>query len=142
MIRFLQKDTKLTKAIYVVIIAAASIGMVVYLIPGLMNTGVAAPNTYAEVYPHWYSKFLRSGETVTMQEVQRVARQQIQQRSPQYLDNPMILNYFTQQVGEQLVEQQILLTEANKLGISVSDSDLDRFLHTGIYGETFYPKGV
>ncbi|HWG21636.1 MAG TPA: peptidyl-prolyl cis-trans isomerase [Terracidiphilus sp.] len=141
MLRFLQQDTKMAKAIYVVIIAAASVGMVVYLIPGLMNTGVAAPNTYAEVYPHWYSKILRSGEPISLQRVQQVARQQIQQRSPQYMDNPMILNFFTQQVGQQLVEQQILLTEAAKLGVSASNDDVSKFLHTGMMGETLFPNG-
>ena len=41
MIRFLQRDNRLTKALFVVIIAAASVSMVVYLIPGL--TGRAPP---------------------------------------------------------------------------------------------------
>ena len=35
MIRFLQKDNRLTKALFVVIIAAACVSMVIYLIPGL-----------------------------------------------------------------------------------------------------------
>ena len=42
-----------------------------------------------------------------------MARQQIQQRNPQYADNPMIMNLFSQQVGQQLVQQQILLAEAD-----------------------------
>ena len=141
MIRFLQQDTRIAKAIYIVIIAAASVGMVVYLIPGLMNTGVAAPDTYAEVYPHWYSKIFHAGETVSLQRVQQVARQQISQRNPQYLDNPMIMNFFTQQVGQQLVEQQILLSEADRLGISATNDDVVKFLHTGGYGETIFPNG-
>lgn len=141
MIRFLQQDTKIAKVIYVVIIAAASVGMVVYLIPGLMNTGVAAPNTYAEVYPHWYSKIFRSGDVVSLQRVQQVARQQIQQRNPQYLDNPMIMNFFTQQVGQQLVNQQILLTEAAKLGISADNKDVVNYLHTGPTGAVLFPNG-
>lgn len=141
MIRFLQKDTKMAKAIYIVIIAAASVGMVVYLIPGLMNTGVSAPDTYAEVYPHWYSKIFRSGDTVSLQRVQQVARQQIQQRNPQYLDNPMIMNFFTQQVGQQLVEQQILLTEAGKLGITADNEDVVKYLHSGPTGQVLFPNG-
>jgi len=141
MIRFLQQDTKLAKAIYFVIIGAASIGMVVYLIPGLMNTGVAAPNTYAEVYPHWYSKIFRSGEVVSVQRVQQVARQQVQQRNPQYLDNPMIMNFFTQQVGQQLVQQQILLSEAAKLGITADNGDVVKYLHTGPTGSVLFPNG-
>jgi peptidyl-prolyl cis-trans isomerase D len=141
MIRFLQQDTKMAKAIYAVIIAAASVGMVVYLIPGLMNTAVAAPDTYAEVYPHWYSRLFHSGDVVTVQKVQQIARQQIQQRSPQYADNPVIMNFFTQQVGQQLVQQQIMLAEAGKLGITASDQDVAKFLHSGQMGETLFPNG-
>ena len=42
MIRFLQTDNRLTKALFVVIIAAASVSMVVYLIPGLTGQGAAS----------------------------------------------------------------------------------------------------
>lgn len=141
MIRFLQQDTKMAKAIYAVIIAAASVGMVVYLIPGLMSTAVAAPDTYAEIYPHWYSRIFHSGDAIPVQRVQQIARQQIQQRSPQYADNPVILNFFTQQVGQQLIQQQILLAEAKKLGITATDQDVAKFLHTGQMGETLFPNG-
>jgi peptidyl-prolyl cis-trans isomerase D len=140
MIRFLQKDTKMAKAIYVVIIGAASVGMVVYLIPGLMSSAAATPDTFAEVYPHWYSKLLRSGDVVSLQKVQQAARQQLQQY-PQYADNPMILNFMTQQAGQRLVQQQILLTEAAKLGVSANEDDVRKFLHTGMMGETFFPNG-
>src|ERR1700738_953645 len=115
MIRFLQRDNRLTKALFVVIIAAASVSMVVYLIPGLTNTGVGSADTYAEIYPHWYSRFLHAGETVTMQRVSQEVRNQIQQRGPQYADNPIIVNFFTQQVGQQLIQEQILMAEAARL---------------------------
>lgn len=141
MIRFLQQDTKMAKAIYAVIIAAASVGMVVYLIPGLMSAGVSAPDTYAEVYPHWYSRIFRSGETISVQRVQQMARQQVEQRNPQYADNPVIMNFMMQQVGQQLVQQQILLAEADKLGISASDKDVAKILHTGGYGQVLFPNG-
>ena len=65
MIRFLQKDNRLTKSLFVVIIAAASVSMVVYLIPGLTGQGASSADTYAVVYPHWYSKLLSSGEVIT-----------------------------------------------------------------------------
>ena len=41
MIRFLQRDNRITKAFFVVVIAAASVGMVVYLIPGLTGQGAS-----------------------------------------------------------------------------------------------------
>ena len=51
MIRFLQRDNRVTKAFFVVIIAAASVGMVVYLIPGLTGMGASAADTYAVDLP-------------------------------------------------------------------------------------------
>src|SRR5260370_34285748 len=111
MIRFLQRDNRLTKALFVVIIAAASVSMVVYLIPGLTNTGVGSADTYAEIYPHWYSRILHTAETVTMQRVSQEVRQRIQQQGPQYADNPIIANFFTQQAAQQLIQEQILMSE-------------------------------
>src|ERR1039458_9216498 len=107
MIRFLQTDNRMTKAIFVVIIGVVSVGMVVYLIPGLTGQGSSSDNTYATIYPHWYSRFLSSGEAVSEERVEKVARQEIAQQ--RYPDNPVILNIFEKRVGEQLVQQQVLL---------------------------------
>lgn len=142
MIRFLQKDNRVTKAMFVVIIGAASVAMVVYLIPGLMAGGAAAPDTYAVVYPHWYSRFLASGESISLQKVQQMARQQILQRNPAYADNQMIMNMFEQQMGQQLVQKQILVDEARRLGIRVSDADVLRYLQTGPTGQILFPNGT
>ena len=141
MIRFLQRDNRLTKALFVVIIAAASVSMVVYLIPGLTNTGVGSADTFAEIYPHWYSKFLHSGETVSMQRVSNEVRTQIAQRGPQYADNPIIVNFFTQQVGQQLIQEQILMAESERLGVTANDADVAKFLHAGATGEVIFPNG-
>ena len=78
MIRFLQRDSRVVKAFFVVIIGMASVSMVVYLIPGLTGQGAASADTYAVIYPHWYSRFLSSGVTVSQQEVEKLARQQMQ----------------------------------------------------------------
>jgi peptidyl-prolyl cis-trans isomerase D len=142
MIRFLQQDNRVVKALFVVIIAAASVSMVVYLIPGLTGQNGVSTGTYAVVYPHWYSKFFSAGDTITQEKVSLQARQQLQQRNPQYASNPMIVNLFEQQVGQQLVQQQILLAEAAKLGISASDDDVRKFLHEGQAGQVLYPNGV
>ena len=141
MIRFLQRDNRLTKALFVVIIAAASVSMVVYLIPGLTGVGAAAGDTYAVIYPHWYSRFFSSGETISQQTVSQRARQMAQRQGPQYADNPMMLTFFEQRVGQQLVQQQILLAEAEKLGIRATDDDVRQYLHTGPTGEAIFPNG-
>ncbi len=141
MIRFLQKDNRLTKALFVVIIGAASVSMVVYLIPGLTGQSAVSADTYAVVYPHWYSRFLSSGEAITQEKVTQQARQQLQQRNPQYASNPMIVSLFEQQVGQQLVQQQILLAEASKLGITATSEDVLNYLHQGQAGQVLFPNG-
>ena len=141
MIRFLQQDNRVVKALFVVIIAAASVSMVVYLIPGLTGQGAVSAGTYAVVYPRWYSKFFASGDVISQEKVSAQARQQLQQRNPQYASNPMIVNLFEQQVGQQLVQQQILLAEAAKLGISANNDDVAQFLHQGQAGQVLFPNG-
>jgi peptidyl-prolyl cis-trans isomerase D len=141
MIRFLQRDNRLTKGFFVVIIAAASVGMVVYLIPGLTGMGSSSADTYAVIYPHWYNRLFSSGEKITQQQVSQRARQQIQRQNPQYADNPMIVHYIEQQVASQLVQREILLVEAEKLGIHASDDDVVQMLHRAPYGEVFFPNG-
>jgi peptidyl-prolyl cis-trans isomerase D len=142
MIRFLQRENRLTKALFIVIIAAASIGMVIYLIPGLTAAqGAASSNTYATIYPHWYSRFLSSGETVSLQTVSQRTRQQLQLQNPQYLENPIIVNMLEQRIGQQMVQQKVLLAEADKLGIRASSDDVIQFLHKGEFGQYLFPNG-
>ncbi|MGD0627771.1 MAG: peptidylprolyl isomerase [Terracidiphilus sp.] len=139
MIRFLQRDSRVVKAFFVVIIGMASVSMVVYLIPGLTGQGAAAADTYAVIYPHWYSKLLSSGSTVSQQKVEKMARAQLAQQ--RYPDNPMILGLFEDRVGKQLVQQQILLDEAEKLGIRATNDDVLAYLQTGQAGEVLFPGG-
>ncbi len=141
MIRFLQTENRLTKALFVVIIGAASVSMVVYLIPGLTGGAATSPDTYAVVYPHWYSRWLSSGDTVSQARVEQMTRQQVMQRNPQYAENPMILKFFESQVGQQLVQQTVLLQAAHKLGIHASEDDVRQFLQTGPTGQALFPNG-
>ena len=141
MIRFLQKDSRVVKAFFVVIIAAASVGMVVYLIPGLTGLGSTSAGAYATVYSHWWSRLFSSGETITMSHVEEVAPTQLEERNPQYAQNPMILRFYEQQIGRQLAQQQVLLVEAHRLGIRATDDDVLHYLQTGSTGEVLYPNG-
>jgi peptidyl-prolyl cis-trans isomerase D len=141
MIRFLQRDNRVTKAFFVIVIAAASVGMVIYLIPGLTGAGASTTDTYAVIYPHWYSRLLSTGVTVSQELVSKRAAQQVQQRYPQYAGNPAIARMIEQQMGQQLVQQQVLLIEAEKLGINASDDDVSHLLHQGQFGEYLFPNG-
>lgn len=141
MIRFLQRENRFTKALFIVIIGAASVSMVVYLIPGLTGQSASAADTFAVIYPHWYSRYLSSGTPISQQKVAQLADQRVRQQYPQYAGNPMIMNMIEPQVGQQLVQQQILLDEAGKLGIHVSDDDVRHYLQTGPPAAVLYPNG-
>jgi len=141
MIRFLQTDNRMVKALFVVVIGLASVSMVVYLIPGLAGTGAAAPDTFAVVYPHWYSRILSSGDTISQTRVQQLAENDLRQRGPQYADNPMIVQFMEQQVGQNLVQQQVVLQEAHKLGVYATNEDVRRILSTGPNAQVLYPGG-
>ena len=141
MIRFLQTDNRMVKALIVIIIGAASVSMVVYLIPGLAGGGSSAPDTFAVVYPHWYSRFLSSGDTITQTKVQQETENQLRQRGPQYAENPMIVQLYEQQIGQQMVQRQVLLQEAAKLGIRATDDDVRHYLQTGPTGQVIFPDG-
>src|ERR1700691_4734467 len=141
MIRFLQTDNRMVKALIVVIIGAASITMVLYLIPGLGGVGSSSPDTYAVVYPHWYSRLLSSGDSITQAHVEQVTENQLRQRNPEYASNPTIVQLYEQQVGQQLVQERVLIEEAHKLGIYATDDDVRKNLSTGPSGEVLYPGG-
>jgi peptidyl-prolyl cis-trans isomerase D len=142
MIRFLQsKDDRLVKAIFIVIIGVVSVGMVIYLIPGLTGLGASSPDTYAVVYPHWYSRWFSTGATVSEARVEQITRQQLMQRNPQYADNQMIVKMFEGQVGQQLVQQEVLLQVAEKLGIQASPEDVRQYLQNGPTGQVLFPDG-
>jgi peptidyl-prolyl cis-trans isomerase D len=137
MIRFLQKDNRIVKAAFVVIIGAVIVSTVFYLIPGVMQGDASAPDTYATVYPHWYSRYTFTGEKVSLARVQEVAEQQMQrQRIPE-----QYVSIFLPRVGQQLILQKVLLAQAASLGIQATDDDVRNFLHTGQYGEFLFPNG-
>jgi len=138
MIRFLQsKDNRIVKAIFVVIIGAAVVTMVITLIPGIFQDAAVTADTYATVYPHWYSRFTFTGQKVSMERVQEVAQQELQrQRLPDFA-----LPYMVQRAGQQMIAQQLLLAQAASLGIQANDEDVRNFLHTGQYGELLFPNG-
>ena len=140
MIRILQQDNKITKAVFAVIIGAAVVTMVITLVPGIFdNTGATGASTdYATVHtPGYFGRLFGETEPVPQAEVTREAQAQLQQqRLPAFL-----LPYVESQAGTALVQQAILKLEGDKLGLQVSDADLAKFLHSGQFGQVLFPSG-
>ncbi len=139
MIRILQKDNRLTKILFAVIIGAAVVTMVITLVPGIFdNSGAAgAADTYATVRtPGFWGRF-DTPAPIKNTEVDQVAHRLLQQQKlPDFL-----LSYMTQRAGTILVQQQILLREADRLGLQVSDADLAHELQYGPFAQVLFPEG-
>jgi peptidyl-prolyl cis-trans isomerase D len=138
MIRFLQKDSRLTKSIFVVIISVACITMVITLVPGVFNDQTASADTYATIGRGGFlGRFLPAVDEVSTSDVQQVAARMLQRQG--YPD--ALLPLMMPRVGQGMIQQHIELLEAKRLGLSATDDDVRRFLHTGMWGQALFPGG-
>ena len=138
MIRFLQKDSRFTKAIFIIIIAVACITMVITLVPGIFQGGAEDAATYASVRgANPWTRLFGSSTQVSTQEVQTAAQRMLQQQGWPAAALPFVM----QRAGQELVQRAVILNEADKLGLQVSDGTVRDFLHTGPIGAALFPNG-
>ncbi|MDP9049509.1 MAG: peptidylprolyl isomerase [Acidobacteriota bacterium] len=139
MIRFLQQDNKLTKILFGVIIGAAVVSMVVYLVPGLMDAGTTnSADVYASVHePGIMNKLFGQTTDVKTTDVAKLAQRMLQQQK--YPD--FLMPYMMSRAGQVLVQQAIMKQQADKLHLQVSDQDLVRELKTGPFAQYLFPNG-
>jgi peptidyl-prolyl cis-trans isomerase D len=111
--------------------------MVVTLVPGFGSTdffgsGGPAKGVVATV----------AGSDITSLEVQREARQMVQQQFPR--GGPqlaMLMPYFAKQAAERLISQSAIIAEAQRLGLRATDDDVRDELQHGRYAPVFFPEG-
>jgi peptidyl-prolyl cis-trans isomerase D len=139
MIRILQQDNRITKAIFAIVIGAAIVTMVITLVPGIFDNGASNDATvYATVRsPGWLGKISGDSTTVKTADVMRVAQQQLQQQQlPDFY-----LSFLMNRAGTLEVERAVLKQEGDKLGLQVSDDDLRRYIQNGPYAQYLFPNG-
>jgi peptidyl-prolyl cis-trans isomerase D len=137
MIRFLQKDSRVVKSIFIVIISVACITMVVTLVPGIFADQNTSADTYATVGGAGWKRFFTHSDEISTTEVQTMAaRAMQQQRLPD-----MYLQFIMPRVAQELIQETIELQEARRMGLNVTDDDLRHFLHTGMFGQALFPNG-
>jgi peptidyl-prolyl cis-trans isomerase D len=138
MIRFLQKDNRFVKGVFVVIIAVACITMVVTLVPGIFQDQTASADTYATIgHGGVLGRFMPAQDEIATTDVQQLAERMLQrQQLPEF-----VLPFMMQRVGQGLIQQHIELMEARRLGLNVTDDDVRRFLHSGMFGQVLFPGG-
>ena len=138
MIRFLQQKTHFTKYLFILIIGATCVFMVIFLVTGIFNDQTTASDTYATIrHGGVFGRFLPASETIPIVDVQQTARRMMRgQQIPDAL-MPMLM----QQAGQVVIQQHIMLEEAHRLGVTASDDDVRRFLHSGMWGQYLFPEG-
>ncbi len=139
MIRFLQKDNRFIKAIFIVIISVACITMVITLVPGIFQSADAtSQGTYATIRGgNPFTRIFGGSTQVTTQDVQAAAQRMLQRQGWPEAALPFVM----QRAGQGLIQQAVMLSEANKLGLQVSDDTVRKFLHTGPIGAALFPGG-
>ncbi len=136
MIRFLQTPGPIKKVVLGGLLTIISVFMVITLVPGFGSTDFfgSAPTrgVVAKV----------AGTDITSQEVQRQARDMVRQQFPRGGSQAsMLLPFFASQAAQQLIQRQVLIAEADHLGLRATDEDLRDELQHGRYAETFFPGG-
>jgi peptidyl-prolyl cis-trans isomerase D len=137
MIRFLQTPGPLKKVILGGLLTIICVFMVITLVPGfgstdLFGTGAPAKGVVATV----------SGSDITTLEVQREARQMVQQQFPQGgAQIAMLLPYFASQAAQQLISRSAIIAEARRMGLRATDDDVRDELQHGRYASVFFPEG-
>jgi len=138
MIRLFQKDTRFVKAVFILIIGFTCITMVIFLVPGIFQDTASSSDTYATIrHGGIVGRFLPAEETIPILDVQQVARRMM--RGEQIPDAlmPMVM----QNAGQVVIQQRITIDEAHRLGITASDDDVRKFLHSGMWGQYLFPEG-
>jgi peptidyl-prolyl cis-trans isomerase D len=138
MIRFLQKDNRVVKIIFIVIIAVAVVTMVITLVPGIFADADTSTDAYATVHSGGLmGRYFGTSTTITTPEVQQVAERILQQKK--YPE--MVLPYLMPQAAQALIQREVLLQEANRLGLQVGNADLRRAMQTGPFSQALFPNG-
>ncbi|HEY6350400.1 MAG TPA: peptidyl-prolyl cis-trans isomerase [Candidatus Angelobacter sp.] len=133
MIKFLQSGNKATKYLLAGLLVILCGSMVTYLIPGFMGSaGVTQEGVVAKV----------GGVEISTQDIQKYVDLLMQQASRQgqnfgdAMRPPMI-----RRAIPQLIADEELRFEAERMGLEVSDKEVTDALHAGQFAEMFFPKG-
>jgi peptidyl-prolyl cis-trans isomerase D len=129
MIRFLQSGNKAAKYILGGFLILLAVSMVAYLIPGfLSNADVTGRSDVLATV---------AGETIHVDQATKLAQAQMrQQRVPEFY-----LPILMQQVVQRLIQTQEVRYEAGRMGLKVSDQEVQEELQHGIYKQYFFPDG-
>ncbi len=137
MIRFLQTPGPTKKIVLGGLLLIICAAMVITLVPGGVGSsfGLGAPGqgVVAKV----------AGADVTTLEVEREAKQMLQQQFPRGgAQTSMLLPFFAQRAADTLINRQLVLGEAERLGLRAGDQEVrDRLQNEPQFAAVFFPGG-
>src|SRR5512146_1085792 len=126
MIRFLQTKGRVQQVLLIGFLSIICIMMVVTLIPGgsaltdFLGLGGLNEQVVAKV----------GGQEISVQDVQNRARNMARQRYPQ-IPPDRVMPFIIPQVANDMVNQAIVLNEANRMGLAATNADLRDELQHG-----------
>jgi len=137
MIRFLQTPGPIKKVILSGILLVFCGAMVITLIPGGLgsNFGFGAPaaGVVANV----------AGQEVTVIEVQQQAKQMLRQQFPKGgAETSMLLPFLASRAAEQLIDEKVMVAEAERIGLRATDQELADELQHGQLATILFPNGA
>src|ERR1700735_1944254 len=139
MIRFLQTQGPTKKIILSGILLVICGAMVITFIPGGLTselTGTPGAGVVAKV----------NGKDIKSDEVRQTARQMAQQDAQRYGEMasklmPFLVQQETVRAVDQMINRQVLLSEAGRMGLRVTPEEVKDELQHGRYAATFFPGG-
>ncbi len=139
MIRFLQTEGPFKKFVLGGLLLVICAAMVIAFVPGGIGseiTGTPGKGVIAKV----------AGTDITVDEVRQTARQMAQQQAARYGEMagklmPLLIQQATIAAVQQLIDRQVLLSEANRVGLRVSQDEIKDELQHGRYAATLFPGG-
>jgi peptidyl-prolyl cis-trans isomerase D len=135
MIRFLQTPGKTKKIVLGGLLVVICGAMVITLVPGgilgdAFGYGSPEGGVLAKV----------GDQQVTVPEVQQIARQMGKQQFPRGFPS-QFLPYLMQRAADQLISQKAMISEAHRLGFTVTDQELRNELQNGAFAQALFPGG-
>ena len=139
MIRFLQSDNRLTKAIFGIVIGAAILFMVISLIPGIYEGITGAPQgVYATVRdPGFFGRLFGETTSIKSTEVNQLAGSIAQRQGYP----AQFASFLAPQAQQVLLQGAIMQREAQRLHVVASDTDVQEELQHGQLAQIFFPGG-
>ena len=135
MIRFMQTSETFKKYFLGGILVVICVAMAWYLVPSFSSSqfGMRGVPTIASV----------DGNDITVSEVRKQAEQMLQRQFPNAKgQTAMLMPYVAGQAAQQLINEKVLLVEAQNMGLRATDDDLREYMHEGQLGQILFPNGT